>query len=350
MRRFLISTPYLWLQCCFFQPLKFKQDFESRLLSQRLVVMLRLMPLLFLYSYTPALVIRIIIYTLRPDLYSNYGVLTPLNPMVGWFLFDATWAAALSCLIAGLIGGLFSTRLGIALALALSLANGIIVNTGNDTFLGIIFGVAIGLIVGITFNSSHALKQEGSARIIAASTIGISVGLIVGFFTGTIGGYWAGFALGKLYPVFQDENNIGSSIAGLTVGGLSGYLIVALLGLIAGRIINRRSPIHVGLSTVGTLPGGQVSPFMAGPTLSIVTRIGMVVAAAFGVAVGIPTGNVGGTQDTFINGIMAGIMAEFIVVPAELLSTAVVSIQCLFNHSGISRQSEQAPTSLVLPA
>jgi len=326
MRRFLISTPYLWLQCCFFQPLKFKQDFESKLLSQRLVVMLRLMPLLFLYAYTPALVIRIIIYALRPDLYSNYGVLMPLNPMVAWFLFDATWAAALSCLIAGLVGGLFSTRLGIALALALSLANGIIVHTGDDTFLGIIFGVAIGLIVGITFNSSHALKQEGSARIIRASTIGISVGLIVGFFTGTIGGYWAGFVLGKLYPVFQDENNIGSSIAGLTVGGLSGCLIAALLGLIASRIINCRHPawgagipIHVGLSTVGTLPGGQVSPFMAGPTLSIVTRIAMVVAAAFGVAVGIPTGNVGGTQDTLINGIIAGIMGEFIVVVPFLL-------------------------------
>src|SRR5215471_749865 len=65
MRRFFISIPYLWLQCCFFQPLKFKQDFESKLLSQRLGVMLRLMPLLFLYAYTPALVIRIISYTLR---------------------------------------------------------------------------------------------------------------------------------------------------------------------------------------------------------------------------------------------------------------------------------------------
>ena len=117
-------------------------------------------PLLFLYSYSPALIIRIVIYLLRPDLYPHYVIhpFITLSPAIGWLLFDATWAAALSCLIAAVFGGLFSVRLGIALALALSLANGIIVNTGDDTLVGIIFGIASGLALGIAFNSAHALR------------------------------------------------------------------------------------------------------------------------------------------------------------------------------------------------
>src|SRR5215472_12333662 len=153
IRRLFVLEPYLWLQCCFFQPVRFKHDFEMRSLSQRLIMMLRLTPLLFLFTYTPVLIIRIIIYLLRPDLYPHYAIhpFSTLSPAIGLFLFDATWAAALSCLVAAVIAGLFSVRLGISVALALSLANGIIVNTGDDTFVCIIFGIASGLALGIAF-------------------------------------------------------------------------------------------------------------------------------------------------------------------------------------------------------
>jgi hypothetical protein len=90
--------------------------------------------LLFLCSYAPALIIRILIYILRPDLYPYYTIhmFVPLSPEVGWFVFDATWAATSSCLIAAVFGSLFSLRLGIAVALALSLADGIIIHTTDD--------------------------------------------------------------------------------------------------------------------------------------------------------------------------------------------------------------------------
>src|SRR5579864_9162501 len=110
IQRLFVLEPYFWLQCCFFQPVRFKHDFEAMSLPQRLVMMLRLTPLLFFCSYTPALIIRILIYILRPDLYPYYMIhmFVPLSPDIGWFLFDATWAAALSCLIAGVFGALFS--------------------------------------------------------------------------------------------------------------------------------------------------------------------------------------------------------------------------------------------------
>src|SRR5579864_3051560 len=92
IQRLFVLEPYFWLQCCFFQPARFKHDFETRSLPQRLVMMLRLTPLLFLCSYTPALIIRILLYIFQPDLYPIYAIHTfaPFSPAIGWFLLDAT--------------------------------------------------------------------------------------------------------------------------------------------------------------------------------------------------------------------------------------------------------------------
>jgi uncharacterized protein len=292
IRRLFVLEPYLWLQCCFFQPVRFKHDFEMRSLSQRLFMMLRLTPLLFLSSYTPALIIRIIIYLVRPDLYSSYAIyrFVPLSPAIGWFLFDATWAAALSCLIAAVFGGLFSVRLGISLALALSLANGIIVNTVDDTFVGVIFGIAFGLALGITFNSAHALKEGGLEDVTIASALGILAGLVIGFLTGTIGGYWAGFALGTVDPTLQNELFFDGSIAGLGVGGIMGCLLAAFLGrIVKGRIKGKDQAVSAGI------------------------KVSIAVAGAFGLAIGIPVGDRGVNYDTFTNGLLTGAIEVLIV-------------------------------------
>jgi len=286
-----VLEPYFWLQCCFFQPVRFKHDFEVMSLPQRLVMMLRLTPLLFLCSYTPALIIRILIYILRPDLYPYYMIhmFVPLSPVIGWFLFDATWAAALSCLIAGAFGALFSARLGIAAALALGLANGIIVHTTDDTLVGIVFGIAFGIALGIAFNSAHALKEGGLEDVTITSALGIFAGLVIGFLTGTVGGYWAGFALGSIDPALRNENIIAGSIAGLSMGGTSACLLAALLGMLVRRSVKgKEQAVSTGI------------------------KISIAVAAAFGLAIGIPVGD-RGVYDTFMNGILAGAMAVLIV-------------------------------------
>jgi uncharacterized protein len=284
IRRLFVLEPYLWLQCCFFQPVRFKHDFEMVSLPQRLVMMLRLTPLLFLYSYTPALIIRILIYLLRPDLYPHYVIhpFITLNPAIGWLLFDATWAAALSCLIAAVFGGLFSVRLGIAIALAFSLALGIIVNTGDDTFVGIIFGIASGLALGIALNSAHALREGGLEDVTIASALGILAGLVIGFLTATIGGYWAAFALGTIDPALRNADIIAGSIAGLTVGGISACLLAGFVGMIVRRSVK-----------------GKDQAVSAGIKVSIA------VASTFGVALGILVGDAG-VYTTFMNGVLTG--------------------------------------------
>jgi hypothetical protein len=291
IRRLFVLEPYLWLQCCFFQPVRFKHDFEMRSLSQRLFMMLRLTPLLFLSSYTPVLIIRIIIYLLRPDLYPHYAIhpFITLSPAIGWFLFDATWAAALSCLIAAVFGGLFSVRLGIAVALALSLANGIIVNTGDDTFVCIIFGIASGLALGIAFNSAHALREGGLEDVTIASALGILAGLVIGFLTATVGGYWAAFALGTIDPALRNADIIAGSIAGLTVGGISACLLAAFLGMIVRRSVK-----------------GKDQAVSAGVKVSIA------VASTFGVALGILVGD-SGVYTTFLNGVLTGASGVLLV-------------------------------------
>jgi len=293
MWHYLIAEPFLWLQYCFFQPVRFRQEIAARTLAARLKMMLRLTPLLFLYSYTSAILLRIIIYTLRPDFYPDYMLhsFTPLNMTVGWFLFDATWAAAVSCLVGALIGGLFSVRFGIALSLALSLADGIIVNTINDTLVGIIFGIGFGLMLGITFNSANAIKQGGLENVTLASMLGISGGLIIGYLTGTFGGYWAGFVVGTIDPALQHEVNIVGSTAGIIVGGIAGCFLAALVAIMLIKNVRAQ---WLALVSFGV-------------------RVGIAVATAFGSAVGIPVGDRGVSYDTLINGIAAGTVERGIV-------------------------------------
>src|SRR5258708_7790804 len=252
---------------------------------------LRLTPLIFLLSYSPALIIRIIIYLLRPDLYPHYVIhpFITLSPASGWLLFDATWAVALSCLIAAVFGGLFSVRLGIALALALSLANGIIVNTGDDTFVGIIFGIASGLALGIAFNSAHALREGGLEDVTIASALGILAGLVIGFLTATVGGCWAAFGLGTIDPALRNADTIAGSIAGLTVGGISACLLAGLLGMIVRRSVK-----------------GKDQAVSAGIKVSIA------VASSFGVALGIPVGD-SVVYTTFMNGVLTGASGVLVV-------------------------------------
>jgi hypothetical protein len=297
MQQFLINEPYLWLQRCFFQPVKFKEEFETTTISQRLVMLLRLMPLLFLYAYTPALLIRLVLFSLHPDFYPLYGfkVFTPLNADVGWFLFDALWATVLSCLTAGLIGGLFSVRLGIAVALGLGLANGIIVHTVDDNLVGVVFGLAFGLIMGIPFNSANAVKHGGVEKMTVAIVCGVAGGLLIGGFTGIVGGYWAGLVVGLLFPPLQNYTNIWGSTAGLAVGGIAGCILATLLGFVISHLVkSHHAAVMVGV------------------------RVGIAVSTAFGLAIAIPVGDAAMSMETFRDCISAGLIEEVIVGVAFL--------------------------------
>ncbi len=297
MRRLFINEPYAWLLCCFFQPVRFEQEFELRALSSRLKMLLRLVPLLFLYSCTPALLVRIFLYGVQPGLYPLYGVefLAPLSVNTAWFLFDSIWIAALSCVVAAMFGGLFSFRFGIALSCGLSVADGIIVHTTNDVFVGIVFGLAFGLIMGIAFNSGNAVSHGGIVNVTRAIVFGIIGGLVIGGFTGIVGGYWGGVAIGTLFPALQQTTNIWGSTSGLAVGGVSGLFLAFSIAY----VLRLRKP-HSAASDVGI-------------------RVGIAVATAFGLAIGIPVGDAGMYYTPFIDAVQIGLGEEVIVGIAFIL-------------------------------
>ena len=291
MRRFFVDEPYHWLQCCFFQPVRFEQDFERRTFAPRLNMLIRLVPLLFFYSLTPAIFMRLFLYNLSPAFYPQYGMqgLQPLSIHALYFLFDACWAAALCCVGGIVIGGLFSFRFGIALALGLSVANAIIVHTINDVLVGIVFGLAFGLIMGIAFNSGNAVTHGGIFHVTRTILFGIAGGLLIGGMTGIVPGYWAGFELGTLYPFLQSSTNIWGSTVGLIASGISGYILALLFALVLRWKTRRRPASLIGI------------------------RVGIVVATAFGLTIGIPVGDAGVSYLPFTSAIWIGLQEELIV-------------------------------------
>src|SRR5579871_3697709 len=84
---FLLAEPYGWMVLYFFQPTKFRSDFEQGFL-RRLVLILRFLPLLFLSVYPLALLVRFIL----PPLVQGLYFYTLANQGVGRFFFDTAWA------------------------------------------------------------------------------------------------------------------------------------------------------------------------------------------------------------------------------------------------------------------
>nr|MBA2677258.1 hypothetical protein [Ktedonobacteraceae bacterium] len=294
----LFLVPYLQLQRCFFQPVRFNESLGSPALSRRFSIILTLIPVLFLCSFPPTILLRMSIFLLLPDLFPHYALqsFTPFAPALLWFLFDALWASLLSCVIVAFIGSVFSVNLGIASALALSFANGVIVNTTSDTLVDIIFGIAFGILLGISFNSAHALKQGGLGQATIATWIAMIIGLLIGFLAGIIVGYWAGYLFGILYPIAPDQENIAGSIVGLIAGGLTGCFSVALLGTLVTRFVKQREAV-----------------------LALSIRLTLAISFAFSLALGISAGDLGFHHDTFIDGIMYGLVQEGIVAVAFLI-------------------------------
>jgi AAA ATPase domain len=298
--RFWLVEPLIWLLRCFFEPVTFQKNLERETIGERLHLMLRLALPLFCCTYPLAMFLRVIVYLCFTSLYKDYGIHPSLGLQPGMllFAFDCFWADAVSCLLGGLFGGLFSVVYGVSLALSLALANGIIINNQDDTLVGIIFGLSFGCFLGLTFNSIAAMKRSGLIWTTLGTGAGILVGMGTGVVTGILGGYWSGFLVGFVGgPALQQSDSILGSVAGIIVGGIAGSLLVRFFGFIV------RGGIHSHAELIGAA-----------------TRIGVAVAAAFGVALGTPVGDVGMKHGSLFDGFSAGITDLMVVGVAFLLS------------------------------
>src|SRR6266567_2134420 len=266
------QEPIIWLLRCFFQPASFHKDFEMKNLVDRLKIMLRLTLPIFLCAYPLVLISRVVLYTLLPEIFTyhiQWGV--PWQTDMLLFVYDATWATALSGLIAGLLGGIFGVEEGIAFAMASSLADGVIINSVSDNVNGIVFGVMCGIILGLTMNSLGALKRSGLKNTTIGILIGILVGILIGTLIGTFAGYWSGIAVGILgRPTLQEVYNNVGSITGLIICGFT----AALLLYIIGNVVRSSLKQHIEV-------------------VDVATRMGIAVACVFGGSIGIATGDAG---------------------------------------------------------
>src|SRR5713101_3770697 len=162
---YLIVEPFTWVFYCFFQPGRFKRDFEVEGFFKRVIPMVRLLLPMFLISYPLAFTVKIILYHFFPELapccFSTTAavVLGPdlvilllasleatitsfafaiLCGAVGGLAFGITFGLAFGITFGSLVGAAFSAVFGIVGKAALSIASGIA--------LGVAFGIAGGLL------------------------------------------------------------------------------------------------------------------------------------------------------------------------------------------------------------
>src|SRR6266516_8224819 len=113
---YVLVEPFIWLFYCFFQPIRFKNEFEVQGLWDRVVLMLRLALPLFLLSYPLACVVQIILSESFLSIRRELNILS--------FLLTVAWITIISVgwgTIGGIIGGIVGDiRLGIILGTALS--------------------------------------------------------------------------------------------------------------------------------------------------------------------------------------------------------------------------------------
>jgi uncharacterized protein len=281
IRSFWFDEPTIWLLRSFFQPTGFKNDFDTRKLSRRFLLMTRLLLPMLVFSFPLALFIRVSLLVLNSGLYANYGIHGNIvqEAATRLFVWDAIWGAVASCVIVGLIGGLFSIPYGVSFGLALALANSITLNITDDTVAGIIYGLTFGLLLGLTFNSIGSIRRGGLMQTTFGIIGGIFVGMLIGIFCGTLGAYWSGLLLGLIGGTqlqHATTSDLGS-LAGFVGGGCFAMLVMNVLGILVR----------------GTLLRGGRARYVE--MINVATRLGIMVAGAFGASVGIPVGDAGMT-------------------------------------------------------
>ncbi len=143
---YLVVEPFTWLFYCFFQPVRFKNEFGEYSFWKRIVPMLRLALPIFLLSYPLAFAFQAILSSSFP----TKGASRQHLDIVG-FLLTTAWITLISVgwgTVWGLIGGIAGDiSLGIVLGTAFSIG-GVAGNSGLGFFVGITVAMALGTIGG----------------------------------------------------------------------------------------------------------------------------------------------------------------------------------------------------------
>lgn len=292
IRSFWFDEPTIWLLRSFFQPDGFKNEFEARVLPERLVLMSRLLLPMLVFSFPLAFLIRVGLLVLNSGLYARYGLHSIIVPEAATrlFVWDAIWVAVASCVIVGLIGGFFSIPYGVSLGMASTLADSIIVNITNDTVAAVVYGLTFGLLLGLTFNSIGSIRRGGLMQTTLGIIAGIIVGILAGIFCGTFGAYWSGMLIGL--------------IGGSQLQHATDSVLGSLAGFIGGSFFAMVTTNVFGILLRGSLLRGGRARYTE--MVNVATRLGIMVAGTFGSAVGIVVGDAGMTGKALAPSMSAG--------------------------------------------
>ncbi len=202
---YIVVEPFLWLFYCFFQPLRFRSEFEVQSFWKRIVPMLRLALPIFFLTYPFSFAVQLI---LSSSFHSRGGSSVPD------FLLTTAWTAFISVgwgTAVGMIGGIAADlSLGIMLGTALSIGS-VIGNSGLGIIVGITAAIALGVIGGIVRGIAWGIKGGlvgslvggiawAGAWFIAVGTIG-AIGGGVEVTSVFLVSYMVGYYRLPLYPV-----------------------------------------------------------------------------------------------------------------------------------------------------
>lgn len=207
----MVVEPFVWLFYCFFQPIRFKNEFEVQSFWQRIVPMLRLTLPIFFLSYPLAFAIQAIFL----NSFSFRGTSEqPIDILILSFLLNTAWTTVISVgwgTAGGIIGGIAGDiSLGIILGTSLSIS-GIAGNSNLGIIVGITVAIAIGSIVGTVKGAYYGMWSGALAGIVggfvwagswlitkgAKGAVGGGVEVAIAFFVSYIIGYYRL----PLYPV-----------------------------------------------------------------------------------------------------------------------------------------------------
>jgi AAA ATPase domain len=228
---YILLEPFSWwLFYCFFQPTKFRKEYETEGFLRRIGIMLRLALPIFLISYPLALIVRLISHSLFPD-----SIFFGPGANLFGFLLSAAWATILS--------------------LALGIVGGVLGSIG----LGIMGGIALGIVggAGLGIIQSNSLAIGGGIAV--AITAGLLAGIVEGRTWGMAGGALGGIAGGMAWGL---AGSIVGSIAGGIISSIVGSIAVAIAFFVSYLLGYYRLPFYFvsGLSGLRTYLASQKNP------------------------------------------------------------------------------------------
>ncbi len=261
---YVLIEPYVWLFYSFFQPSRFKREYESKGLLHRMITMLRLALPMFLLSYPLALLVYAI---------GEFAVGGPASLV--WMRSLALDTATLTKVEDFLLAVALATLLGILWSI----------------LWGIASGIAGGIAWGLTLSMAGGhIAASGIIGDLSRNTLwGIATCMVFGFIGGIAGSIARPIAKIRGFRVTVRIGGIAGGIAGAIVGSIVNGMIRQVKGIETSTLGIILSYLADWIYIASAIAGG-VAEIIAGPMAEkrgmSVTRMAIRIGGIIGLLVG----------------------------------------------------------------